>query len=107
VSSKIGESLDTQTGQRDALWSIIAKHNVTAVFNGHEHIVSRRKVGSIYQFVFGNTDSYNHDLPKPGVAEYASQVQGSFGIVSVNGKEITVKVFDPANKELNSFSFSK
>jgi 3',5'-cyclic AMP phosphodiesterase CpdA len=107
VSSKIGESLDKQSGDRDALWAILKKYNVTAIFNGHEHIVSRRKVGDIYQFVFGSTDSYDHELPAAGVAEFANRGQGRFGIVSVRGKEITVKVFDPANKELNSFTFSK
>ncbi len=107
MSSKIGESLDAQAGQRNALWQILEKYNVTAVFNGHEHIVSRRKIGGIYQFVFGNTDSFNHDLPKSGVAEYASQIQGSFGLVKVSGQEITVEVYDPNGKLLNSFPFSK
>jgi predicted phosphodiesterase len=107
VSSKIGESLDAQPSQRNALWSILEKYNVTAVFNGHEHIVSRRKIGSIYQFVFGSTDSFNHDLPKSGVAEFANQGQGRFGLVSVEGKNITVKTFGPDNKEINSFSFSR
>jgi 3',5'-cyclic AMP phosphodiesterase CpdA len=107
VSSKIGESLDADPGERDALWQILKKYNVTAVFNGHEHIVSRRKIDNIYQFVFGSTDSFNHDLPAAGVAEYANQGQGRFGVVSVNGKEITVKTYSPDNKELNSFTFSK
>ncbi|HLM84239.1 MAG TPA: metallophosphoesterase [Candidatus Bathyarchaeia archaeon] len=116
VSSKIDESLDAQKSDRDALWSILDKHNVTAVFNGHEHIVSRRKIdssvspgakNSIYQFVVGNTDSFNHDLPEPGIAEYANQGQGRFGIVSVQGKEITVKIFSSDSQELNSFTFSK
>jgi 3',5'-cyclic AMP phosphodiesterase CpdA len=116
VSSKIGESLDAQASQRDALWQIIDKYNVTAVINGHEHIVSRRKIdssifpgakNSIYQFVFANTDSFNHDLPKPGVSEYASQIQGSFGIVKVSGKEITVETHSADGNLLNTFTFSK
>lgn len=116
VASKIDESLDAQPSQRNSLWQIIDKYNVTAVFNGHEHIVSRRKVdssvfpgakNSIYQFVFGDTDSFNHDLPKPGVAEYASQGQGRSGIVKVNGKEITVEAYDDTGKLLNTFTFSK
>ena len=107
VGSKISESLDKEPSERDALWQILEKHNVTAVFNGHEHIVSRRKVDNLYQFVFASTDSFNHDLPKPGVAEYANQGQGRFGIVKVNGKEITVETRDPNNAILNSFTFSK
>jgi 3',5'-cyclic AMP phosphodiesterase CpdA len=116
VSSKAGESLDKNPGERDALWNIFDKYNVTAVFNGHEHIVSRRKIDSsvlpsvknaIYQFVFGSTDSFDHDLPDPGVVEYANQGQGRFGIVSVNGKEITVKTMSADNQEFNSFTFAK
>jgi 3',5'-cyclic-AMP phosphodiesterase len=107
ASSKITESLDKEPGERDALWQILKKYNVTAVFNGHEHIVSRRKIGSIYQFVFGNTDSFNHDLPAAGVAEYSNQGQGRFGFVKVNGKEITVETHDPSNAILDSFTFSK
>jgi len=107
VSSKVGESLDKYPGERDALWQIFGKYSVTAVFNGHEHIVSRRKVDDIYQFVFGSTDSFDHALPDPGVAEYANRGQGRFGVVSVNGKEITVKTYSADNQDLNSFTFSK
>ena len=107
VSSKITEGLDKDPGERDALWQILKKYNVTAVFNGHEHIVSRRKVDGIYQFVFGSTESFDHALPDPGVAEYANRGQGRFGVAQVNGKEITVKTYSAENKELNSFTFSK
>lgn len=107
MSDKATESLDAEPSQRNALWEILEKHNVTAVFNGHEHIVSRRKVGKVYQFVFGSTDSFNHGLPAAGVAEYANQGQGRSGIVKVRGKEITVEVYDPDGKLLNTFIFSK
>jgi len=107
VSSKITEGLDKNPGERDALWQILKKHNVTAVFNGHEHIVSRRKIDDIYQFVFGSTDAFDHDLPAAGVAEYANQGQGRFGIVNVNSKKITVETRDSKNAILNSFTFSK
>lgn len=107
VSSKIGESLDAEPAERNALWQILEKYKVTAVFNGHEHLVSRRKIGNIYQFVFGNTDSFNHEMPKPGVAEYANQGQGRFGWVKVNGQEITVETYGPDGSLLNTFTFSK
>lgn len=106
VSSKIGESLDEEKKERDALWAILEKHKVTAVFNGHEHIHSRRKVGSIYQFGFGNTESFNHDMPKPGVAEFA--YQGShYGLVKVEGQKITVNVHSVGGDLINSFSFGE
>ena len=95
VSDKTTESLDADPSERNALWQILEKYNVTAVFNGHEHIVSRRKIGNVYQFVFGSTDSFNHGLPAAGVAEYANQGQGRFGLVKVNGKEITVETHGP------------
>jgi hypothetical protein len=107
VSSKIGESLDKQSSNRDALWQIFEKHGVTAVFSGHEHIVSRRKIGNTYQFVLGDTDSFNHDLPEAGIAEYANQGQGRFEIVNVNEKKITVETLDSENEELDSFTFSR
>lgn len=114
ISSKIDESLDVQPKDRDALWQIFDKYDITAVFNGHEHIASRRKINSsvvpgakntIYQFVFANTDSFDHDLPAAGIAEYAVQGQGRFGIVKVKGKEITVEVHASDGSILNSFTF--
>jgi predicted phosphodiesterase len=116
VSGKGGEGLDAQPSERNALWEILDRNNVTAVFNGHEHIVSRRKIdsrvssvakNSVYQFVFGNTDSFDHGLPAAGVAEYSNQGQGRFGFVKVNGKEITVETYGPNETLLNTFTFSK
>ncbi len=116
VSDKREDSLDADPSQRNALWEILDRHKVTAVFSGHEHITSRRKItdqvssvakNSIYQFVFGNTDSFNHDLPAAGVAEYAAQGQGKYGLVKVKGKEITVETYDADEGLLDTFTFSK
>lgn len=103
VSSKIGESLDAKKSDRDALWDILKNHNVTAVFNGHEHIMSRRKVEGLYQFVIGNTDIYDHDAPKAGLTEYFYRGH-HYAIVSVKGREVTVKIFKVDGTELNSFT---
>ena len=107
VSDKAGEGLDADPAERNALWDILNKHKVTAVFNGHEHIVSRRKIDDTYQFVFGSTDSFDHGLPAAGMAEYANQGQGRFGIVSVQDKEIIVKTYSADDKDLDSFTFTK
>ena len=107
VSDKKTESLDKEPSERNALWQILGKNNVTAVFNGHEHIVSRRKIDNLYQFVFGSTDSFNHGLPAKGVAEYSNRGQGRFGFVKVNGKEITVETHASTGATLNSFTFLK
>jgi hypothetical protein len=102
VSSKIDESLDADASDRDALWQIFKDQKVTAVFNGHEHIQSRRKVDGVYQFVFGNTDSFDHELPKAGVADYSYKGE-HFGIVEIKGKEVTVNVYSVDGNLLDSF----
>lgn len=106
TNSKIGESLDVSAGDRDALWNILKNHKVTAVFSGHEHIQSRRNVGGLYQFGFGNTESFDHLAPKSGTAEYF-YVGPAFGIVEVNGKKITVKTYSVQGEVLNVFELSK
>ena len=105
LSDKIDESLDVNKKERDALWDIFKKYNVTAIFNGHEHIQSRRNVDGIWQFVFGNTDSFDHDLPKTG-ADFSHQGK-AFGIIEVDGKNIKVETISVDGFLLNEFSFSK
>lgn len=104
VSSKIKESLDVNAAERNELWNILVSQRVTAVFSGHEHIHSRKKIQGLYQFVFGNTESFDHDSPKPGVAEYSYRGQ-NFGLVQVEGKKITVQVFSVTGALLNTISF--
>jgi len=106
VSSKIGESLDVNGGDRNNLWNILVRHRVTAVFSGHEHIFSRKNINGVYQFVVGNTDSFNHEAPKPGIAEY-SHVGQHYVIVTVAGKKKTVKLYTVDGKPLNSFDFER
>jgi len=102
VSSKIDESLDVHPADRDALWQILKNHRVTAVFSGHEHIMSRKNIDGLYQFVIGNTNSFDHDMPKAGMAEYAYQGH-HYAIVSVSGKQVTVNVYKTDGSPLNSF----
>ncbi len=102
VSSKIGESLDVNKKDRDALWKILADEKITAVFSSHEHIASRKKIDGIYQFVFGNTESFDHELPAAGVAEYSYKGQ-AFGWVEVADKKVTVQTISVDGKTLNSF----
>ncbi|HLN18949.1 MAG TPA: metallophosphoesterase, partial [Patescibacteria group bacterium] len=106
VGAKIGESLDVENSERNALWEIIARHRVTAVFSGHEHIFSRKNVNGVYQFVVGNTDSFDHTAPRAGMAEYAF-VGLHYAVVSVTGKKINVKVYTVDGKMVNSFDFQK
>ena len=106
VSSKIGEGLDAKPDERNALWDMLARHKVTAVFSGHEHIASRKNIAGVYQFGIGNTDAFNHEAPKSGMAEY-SYVGKHFAMVEVDGKKITVKTHSVSGNLLDSFSFSK
>ncbi|MBM3256220.1 MAG: hypothetical protein FJZ04_01990, partial [Candidatus Moranbacteria bacterium] len=105
VSAKIHESLDYNPSERDALWEIFKKHKskIRAVFSGHEHLMSRKAVDGIYQFVIGNTSAFNHDAPRDGLAEYFYRGY-HYTLVVVDGGRITVKIFTVEGKLLNSFS---
>ena len=105
LSNKINESLDVNKKDRDALWDIFKKYNVTAVFSGHEHIHSRRSINNILQFIFGNTDSFDHDLPKTG-ADFSYKGK-AFGIVEVDRKSIKVKTISVDGRIINEFAFTK
>lgn len=115
ISREVSDSLDFMPSERDALWNIIDKHNVTAVFNGHEHLYGRKKINSgvypaaqntIYQFTVGNTDVKKPDKPNTGLSSY-SYTRKSFAIVKVDDTNITVNLYTVAGKLVNSFSFTK
>ncbi|MDI6778291.1 MAG: metallophosphoesterase [Patescibacteria group bacterium] len=114
VSEKIGSSLDANPASRDAFWEILDRYDVAAVFNGHEHIFTRRKIdssvfpsaqNSIYQFTLGNTDAYSHPKPRRSVEYYYRKK--SFLTVSVEEEQITVNLRAPEGNLLNSFTFLK
>jgi 3',5'-cyclic-AMP phosphodiesterase len=115
VSSKIGDSIDMNPKDRNRLWSILDAHNVTAVFNGHEHIFSRRLINndvfsesknSIQQFIIGNTDAPIEDVKDGTQADFA-YIGRHYAIVDVEGKNITLNLYTPEGKLVHSFSFSK
>jgi hypothetical protein len=115
ISREVSDSLDFMPSERDALWNILDKHNVTAVFNGHEHLYGRKKIDSgvypaaqntIYQFTVGNTDVKKADKPKAGLSAY-SYTGKSFAIVKVDATNITVNLYTIAGNLINSFSFTK
>jgi len=116
MSYKVGQSLDYHKKERAVFWSIIDKYNVTAVFNGHEHIYSRQQIdqdefpaenNGIYQFIIGNTDAYEKDnVTISDKVDYYHKGH-DFVMVDVNGKEITVKLFSVDGNLVDSFTFSK
>lgn len=106
VSSKIGSSLDAKSPDRDALWTIFKKYKVTAIFSGHEHINSRKIIDGVLQFVIGNTNAFDHDLPKPGMADYSYQGH-HYAIVSVDNQNVTVNIYKTDGTLLNSFAIPR
>lgn len=112
VGHKITSSLDALPEERDALWEILDRHNVTAVFSGHEHIFSRKLINSsvfptaqhsIYQFIVGNTDAYSHSKPRRPVEYYYRGK--SYLIVQVDVDQITTSLYSTKGKLLNTLSF--
>lgn len=117
IKSKVDESLDEESEQRDKLWRIIDKYNVTAVFSGHEHLHSRRLIdkntfleakNAIYQFIVGNTNYFDHDHEMP---EKLSDVSGLefvslekvVLIVELEKGGVNVKLYSLDGKLLNDF----
>jgi 3',5'-cyclic AMP phosphodiesterase CpdA len=102
VSEHIGESLDKNAKDRDALWKILKDHGVSAVFSGHEHIISRKKADGIYQYIFGNTDAASRQRPEDGMTEYSYEGKG-YGIIEVKGKKVTVRAYSVGGELLDTF----
>ncbi|MEI5908616.1 DNRLRE domain-containing protein [Bacillus spongiae] len=48
IGAHYGRSLDENSIERDALWDIFDKYNVTAVMTGHEHNYNRREIDSSF-----------------------------------------------------------
>ena len=99
------DGLDAHPSERDALWNIIKKYQADAVFNGHAHIYARKNIGGIEQIVVGDTDSTNDDIVQPGLSDFGYKGK-SYAIVTVNGKNINLKLFTVDGKQIDSFDFS-
>ncbi|MGM7684557.1 DNRLRE domain-containing protein [Cytobacillus sp. Hm23] len=56
IGAHYGRSLDENERERDALWEIFDKYNVTAVMTGHEHNYNRREINSSF-----NDNGYTFD----------------------------------------------
>ncbi|HBU24802.1 MAG: hypothetical protein A2374_01605 [Candidatus Moranbacteria bacterium RIFOXYB1_FULL_44_23] len=116
VSSHIGSALDLYPEERDALWKILDRHKVTAVFSGHEHLFVRKKIdssvflsasNSIYQFTVGNTDTSAYPPPQEGSSEYY-YLDKHFLIVKAKNKKITTELYSAVTgKKINTFSFKR
>jgi hypothetical protein len=98
------DGLDAHPAERDALWNIIKKYKVDAVFNGHAHIYARKNFGGIEQIVVGDTDSTNDDIVQPGLSDFG--YKGKFyAIVTVTGSNVNLKLYTVDGKQVDSFDF--
>lgn len=115
VNSKVGDSLDANLKDKNRLWNILDSHDVTAVFNGHENIFSRRIIdnnifpganNSVWQFIIGNTDALLESNGSSDQAEFV-YLERHYAIIDVEGRNITLNLYSPEGTLVHSFSFSK
>lgn len=120
IGAHYGASLDANPSQRDAVWDIIDKYNVTAVLVGHEHNYNRRTINSsfngsgytfensIYQLTIGGggapLSSTNRDSRNVVVGPKASY---HYTIVDIADGNATFTVYDINNNQLDSFSVTR
>lgn len=117
IKSKVDESLDVESKQRNKLWRVIDKYKVTAVFSGHEHLHSRRLIdkktfpeakNSIYQFIVGNTNYFDHEHEAPKKLSDVSglefvSLEKVVLIVELEKGGINVKLYSVEGKLLDDF----
>jgi hypothetical protein len=117
VSHHFGGSLDQDPIERYLLWSILDKYNVTAVFNGHEHLYSRRAINCSFNTTFRNdiiqiiaggagantygyvTDTRNNLTGPLGIFHYV--------VVDVYDSMLSFEVFDIGNNLIDCFTEKK
>jgi hypothetical protein len=99
------DGLDSDPAERDALWNVIKKYKVDAVFNGHAHIYARKKIGGVEQIVVGDTDSTNDDVVQPGLSDFGYKGK-SYAVVTVDGSKVSLKLFTVDGKQVDSFDFT-
>lgn len=87
IGQHYGDSLHINQKEKDALWQILDKYGVSAVFVGHEHNYNRRLIdysfssnnsifnNFIYQLTIGVSGSYRHT----GVTDARNVQAGPFG----------------------------
>lgn len=113
------ESLDSSKRERDALWSIIDRYNVTAVFVGHEHNYCRRLIdksyntkdltikSSIYHITTGGAGSslngHIRDIKNVVVGPLALY---HYVVLDISDEEVTLHAYDIENTIIDSCSLT-
>jgi predicted phosphodiesterase len=106
MSQDAKDALDAKPEERDLFWNVLKKHNVTAVFNGHLHMIARKQQDGIQQFVIGDTDSTADDIPQKNLTDFGLTGH-HYALVNVNGNTTDVKIYSLDGGLENDFSFSK
>lgn len=91
-----GNCLDRYPGERDGLQELFARHKVTAVFAGHEHLYLRRTVDGVRHVITGGG----------GAPLYANDKDGGFHhyvLVTVDGDRVSGEVVDRNGKIRDKF----
>lgn len=120
VGAHLGSSLDGDPASRDALWALLDRYRVTAVFVGHEHNYNRRLVDSsfdgnghhfghaIYQLTLGGAGAplYSESQDSRQVVA-GPKVSYHYMIVDVAGKRVSFKAYDLQQNEIDSFTVER
>ncbi|WP_243633190.1 metallophosphoesterase family protein [Paenibacillus xerothermodurans] len=117
VGAHLGNSLDGDPAARDALWEVLDRYNVTAVFVGHEHNYNRRRIDAnfdgsghhfknvIYQLTLGGAGAPLYAGSKE-TKQVLSGPKASYHymIVDVAGATARFKTYDLQQNEIDSFT---
>ncbi|OXM82825.1 metallophosphoesterase [Paenibacillus rigui] len=120
IGAHLGSSLDGDPVSRDALWSLLDRYRVTAVFVGHEHNYNRRKVDGSFD---GNGHHFEHPIYQltiggagaplySGSQESKQVVVGPkasyhYMVVDVEADRTVFKAYDLQQNEIDSFTVER
>lgn len=116
VGPHYGRSLDGNPSERDALWNILDKYKVSAVFVGHEHTYNRRLVDhtfggngftfehNLYQLTLGGAGAPLYDKQTDTRNMKSSKNAYHYMVVDVEDKVSSFKVYDINNNVIDSFT---
>lgn len=101
VGPHIGDSLDKYPSERDDYWNKMTMGHVSMVFNGHEHLYSRSKHGSIYQVINGTCGAPPHASDVTG-----AQLVYNYVIVSISNYTVTCTTKNDTGGVIDSWSYT-
>jgi Icc protein len=100
VGEHKGSALDVYASERDDYWNKMTAGRVSMVFNGHEHLYSRTKHGSIYQVINGSCGAALATGYANTIGKY------NYVIVDINGNSVSCTAHDDNGAVMDSWSYS-